>query len=175
MILGQPFILSILHAPMPPFSHPLFCLKWGDNNKRPRRIKLHGRLEKTNYLRQLINLEKSSNVSPVRFSAFSMRLKKQFGISFNCKFLLIHGLHPLSCLVGCSGQFMFLQVQKLLILFINIYPAYLIASLNTETIYSAISQSCASLPPPTPIPPAIFPSANSGYPPATSVMRGSFV
>lgn len=45
------------------------------------------------------NLEKSSNVSPVLLSAFSVRLKKQFGISLRRKFLLIHGAHPLSCFV----------------------------------------------------------------------------
>lgn len=34
---------------------------------------------------------------------------------------------------------------------------YLTSSLNFSATYSAISQSCSSVPPPMPIPPAIFP------------------
>ena len=62
---------------------------------------------------------KSSNESPFRLSAFGMRLKKQFGISFKRRFLLIHGAQPLLCFVGCKGQFKFSHVQNGLIFSIN--------------------------------------------------------
>ncbi len=39
---------------------------------------------------------------------------------------------------------------------------HFVSSSNTETTYSAMAQSCSSVPPPTPIPPAIFPFTNSG-------------
>ena len=58
--------------------------------------------------------EKSLKLSPVLLSLFFTFWKKQFGISCNFKFLATHGAHPLLCLVGCNGQSVFLQVQKLL-------------------------------------------------------------
>lgn len=58
---------------------------------------------------------------------------------------------------------------------ILLFNYYFLSSLNTETTYSAIAQSCSSVPPPTPIPPTILPFANNGYPPAASVILLSFV
>lgn len=74
----------------------------------------------------IISFAKALNVSSSLFSAFSTRLKKQLGTSFNFKFLLIHGAHPLSCFVGCSGQLKFLQVQNWLILLICFFTLCLI-------------------------------------------------
>ena len=58
------------------------------------------------------NSAKSWKESPCHRSAPSTWLKKQLGISCKRKFLLMQGAHPFSCLVGCSGQSKFLQVQK---------------------------------------------------------------
>lgn len=60
---------------------------------------------------------KSSKKSPLLDSEPGSRSKKQLGISRNLRFLLIHGAHPLSCLVGCRGQSIFLHEQNGLMLF----------------------------------------------------------
>ena len=112
----------------------------------------------------LYQLQPDDDIQRFLSSVFSIRLKKQFGISLWCRFLLIHGAHPLLCFVGCNGQFRFLQVQNLLIFSISLFvqPCQQANFSNTDTTYSAISQSCSSVPPPIPIPPAILPFTNNG-------------
>lgn len=39
---------------------------------------------------------------------------------------------------------------------------HFVSSSKTETTYSAMAQSSSSVPPPTPMPPAIFPFTNKG-------------
>lgn len=63
---------------------------------------------------------KSSKESPLLASEPGSRSKKQLGISFNLRFLLMHGAHPLSCLAGCKGQSIFLHEQKVLKLFMRV-------------------------------------------------------
>lgn len=57
--------------------------------------------------------------------------------------------------VVCMDSAIYYQGEALILL----YPAN---SWNTDTTYSAISQSCSSVPPPTPIAPAILPLTNNG-------------
>ena len=79
---------------------------------------------------------KSSKESPVRCSAPSTKLKKQFGISPSRRFLAMHGAQPLPCLAGCRGHSKFVHVQNLLrfsifILLTNKIPLYLTELCNS--------------------------------------------
>lgn len=55
----------------------------------------------------------SKEYSSLEYPRSSSR-KKQLGISFAFRFLLMHGAHPFPCRDGCKGHAVSLQVQNLL-------------------------------------------------------------